>query len=221
MKRSVRFLIVLLIICTFSAGGVGTIFYLLAGRIEENKQAVKDEAVRFVLPEAVTFDTQKYAGDRVEESVIVGIDESGDAVGYAAIGVEKGYSSDIEILVGVRSDLESIIAVKILSQSETPGLGAKVDEIKSDKTIWSAVADIFSAKDLVEGKSLEEPWFQEQFKGKTLEQLEVVKVKGPDKIQAITAATISSKAATKAVRIAMERITKVVREDRGGAEGGY
>jgi len=219
MKRTVRFLAVLLIICIFSGGGVGTIYWLLAGRIEHNRRTVKNKAVRFVLPGASRFDKETYAGNPADEDddIIIGVDASEKLVGYAAIGTAKGYSSDIEVLVGVKPDLKKIIAVRILSQSETPGLGAKVDEVKSDKTLWDALAGVFSGGGAGEGPSVEEPWFQEQFKNKTLEQLEVVKVKNPERIQAITAATISSRAATKAVRNALQRVQKVV---AGGTERG-
>jgi electron transport complex protein RnfG len=223
MKRATRFLSVLFLICAFSAGGVGTVFYLLKDTIEEKKKEVKDAAMRFVLPGANRFDDETYPcdPDDASDNIIVGTDETGTIVGYASIGKAMGYSDTIEILVGVRPDLERIIAVEILSQYETPGLGAKVDEVKSDETLWSALAGVFSGEAGKAARSAEEPWFQAQFREKALEQLEVVKRKDPERIQAITAATISSKAATEAVQTALKRIQKVVGNQKGGGEGEY
>ncbi|RMD52364.1 MAG: FMN-binding protein, partial [Nitrospirae bacterium] len=59
-------------------------------------------------------------------------------------------------------------AIDVLHHTETPGLG---DEIDYD-------------------------YFKNQFKGKTLKQLKVVKMETKEYIQAITGATISSRAVT-------------------------
>ncbi|HSH84389.1 MAG TPA: RnfABCDGE type electron transport complex subunit G [Guyparkeria sp.] len=58
----------------------------------------------------------------------------GDEVTAVAIPVvtRRGYSGDIRLLVGVCPEGE-VIAVRVLEQSETPGLG---DKIKADKTDW-------------------------------------------------------------------------------------
>ena len=63
MRRSVRFLAVLLTVCIFSAGGVGVIFHLVKGPIEEKKRQVKEEAIEFVLPGAAEIDVSTYPGD--------------------------------------------------------------------------------------------------------------------------------------------------------------
>jgi electron transport complex protein RnfG len=62
--------------------------------------------------------------------------------------------------------------INILHQGETPGLG---DEISTDP-------------------------FMEQFRGKDLDHLVVIKGETEDKIQAITGATISSRAVTNGVK---------------------
>ncbi|KXK24812.1 MAG: hypothetical protein UZ01_03674 [Candidatus Brocadia sinica] len=54
------------------------------------------------------------------------------------------------------------------------------------------------------------PWFQEQFKHKTYNQLVVSKVKDEEKITAITGATISTKAVINAVQNAIDKIKGVV-----------
>jgi len=85
----------------------------------------------------------------------------------------KGYASIISALVGVDSN-NKITGIEIISQAETPGLGANI--IKED--------------------------FLNQFIGKTKEDLKIKKDGG--KIDAITGATISSRSVTNGIRSALE-----------------
>lgn len=90
-----------------------------------------------------------------------------EVIGYIAETYGKGYSSYINILVSV--DRNFIVKkIDVLHHGETPGLG---DEI-------------------------EKAYFKNQFEGKTVDTLVVIKGETPDKIQAITGATISSRAVT-------------------------
>jgi len=82
-------------------------------------------------------------------------------------GYGKGYSSYIHILASVDKNF-ILKKISVLGHGETPGLG---DEIEKE-------------------------YFQKQFEGKTVDTLVVIKGETPDKIQAITGATISSRAVT-------------------------
>ena len=97
------------------------------------------------------------------------IEECTDAekIGYVVEGFGKGYSSYIDIYVSVDKNFV-VKKVKILSHKETPGLG---DEILKD-------------------------YFLDQFEGKTVNNLVVIKGETEDKVEAITGATISSRAVT-------------------------
>ena len=88
-------------------------------------------------------------------------------IGYIVEGFGKGYSSYIHILASV--DKSFIVQkISILGHGETPGLG---DEIEKD-------------------------YFLNRFEGKSADNLVVIKGETPDKIQAITGATISTSAVT-------------------------
>ncbi len=106
----------------------------------------------------------------------------GEAVGYVVMAEGKGYSSTLRTVVGVDRELK-ITGIEIASQQETPGLGTRVTE----------------------------PWFQEQFKGRGPGQLEVGRNADQQRIEAITGATISSRAVATSVRDALQRLEKVVR----------
>jgi Na+-translocating ferredoxin:NAD+ oxidoreductase RnfG subunit len=104
----------------------------------------------------------------------------------------KGYSSTIETIVGVTTG-GSICGIKIVSQKETPGLGAKVQEVASRNTLWAVLSG--SAVDETGAR----PWFEEQYDGLGVEDLRVVKSRSEDGVLAITGATISSEAVTGSV----------------------
>lgn len=88
-------------------------------------------------------------------------------IGYIVEGFGKGYSSYIHLLTSVDKNF-IVQKISILGHGETPGLG---DEIEKD-------------------------YFLNQFKGKSVDNLVVIKRETPDKIQAITGATISTRAVT-------------------------
>ncbi len=103
-------------------------------------------------------------------------------IGYVVEGFGKGYSSYIHVLASV--DMDFIIQkISILGHGETPGLG---DEIEKD-------------------------YFLDQFKGKSVDKLVVIKGETEEYIQAITGATISSRAvAEDGVRNGVEMLIEII-----------
>jgi Na+-translocating ferredoxin:NAD+ oxidoreductase subunit G len=93
-------------------------------------------------------------------------------MGYALFASSKGYSGDIKMLFGINLQ-GTVLGVEILSQSETPGLGARCVEIKRNEN---------------------SPWFLKQFIGKHAASLHI------NDIQTITGSTITSKAVLEGVR---------------------
>ena len=98
-------------------------------------------------------------------------------VGYIASTAGKGYSSFIQMLVSIDTGLK-VKEIKILHHGETPGLGDQVEE-----------------------KS-----FLGQFTGKALNQIVLVKTETKENIQAISGATISSRAVTNGVKDAVQTL---------------
>jgi Na+-translocating ferredoxin:NAD+ oxidoreductase subunit G len=124
MKAMIRLGLVLFLITGISAGILGTVFALTKADIEKQKVLAKQEAQKAVLPLAKTFEEKK-----IDEklSYSEGKDETGKVVGYTFVTEGKGYSSTVVSIVGVDTE-GKIIGVKIINQSETPGLGAKAAE---------------------------------------------------------------------------------------------
>ena len=117
----------------------------------------------------------------------VATDKDGKDAGYVFTAGAKGYGGTVAVMVGM--DNEGVITgIEILSHSETPGLGA------------NATSDSFKSR----------------FVGKSGE-LTVDKTSNEGQnIQAITAATITSKAVTNAVN----SITAAFNEISGGENNG-
>jgi Na+-translocating ferredoxin:NAD+ oxidoreductase subunit G len=104
-------------------------------------------------------------------------------LGYIIPGESKGFGGSIKILTAVSTN-DRVIEYKILSHNETPGLGDK-----------AAVSP-----------------FRDQFRDKTLDGLVVVKNHDTNKIDAITGATITSRAVTKAVRESLEQFGEFLKK---------
>lgn len=169
-----------LLAITLIAGILLSVTYAITKESIE-QQAIKEATLarQEVLPEAQDFelldaelDAEKYGA--ISE-VYVGKDASGNIIGATFKMVLKGYSAGLNLTVGVAED-GTVTGVKVGSNEETPGLGAKATE---------------SA-------------FQDQFKGLTV-GIEVVKNNPQgNQIQALTGATITSRAVTQGVNMACD-----------------
>lgn len=128
---------------------------------------------------------------------------SDEILGYAFMAYGKGYSSTIETVVGMGRD-GRICGVKVTDQKETPGLGAKLQEIASQNTLWA----VMTASGVDETGL--KPWFQNQFAALSADDLRVVKSGAEEGILAITGATISSEAVTVSVAEGLRMLVSIV-----------
>jgi len=184
-KRESTFgnMVIVLFLVTFIASAtLGGIYELTKGPIELAKQAKKESSIKQVLPEFDKLKSYKIKPEDGTDSL-----EFNDAyLNNELIGTaietytDKGFSGRVKIMVGLLPD-GSIYNTAVVEHKETPGLGDKMDASKSD--------------------------FSEQFKGKmpTKENLTVKKDGG--NVDAITAATISSRAFCDAVERASKAYT--------------
>ncbi len=210
MKEILKMVFVLGVICVISSLGLGYVYTKAKPKIEEQAEEASRRALEWVLPGAVKFvDKHHSLMDYVE-----GYDESGKLVGFAFNGEVRGYSSQIVVKVGLSPE-NRILAIKVLEQQETPGLGTKVAEVPTEESLWEKLAGKGS------GGGVAEPPFQAQFQGKNLSDLKLVRGQWPHPhphhIDAITGATITSRAVTDAVKNAVELFMKVKKNE--GPEG--
>jgi RnfABCDGE-type electron transport complex G subunit len=165
--------------------------------IAVNDRSVLLDSIAAVKPPGSTVEVARPLAGQAEspEAVYVARDAEENAVGYIAQGSAQGYSSVVRVMVGLRAKDMAIVKVVVLSQLETPGLGANVEATKSNYTLWDK---LFGSKD---PERLFNP-FLDRFDSKPGRQV--------DDIQGMTAATITSDATKAAVRQAIQRIEKAV-----------
>ncbi|HEY8891570.1 MAG TPA: RnfABCDGE type electron transport complex subunit G [Clostridium sp.] len=176
MKENIKLGLILLLITGIAGLLLGGAFEITKAPIAASIEANRQSAMKEILPLADKFiKADIKINDKVSE-VNSGM-KGTDITGYAIKVAPKGYGGPVEIMVGI-STTGKITGIKILSHTETPGLGANAPQ----------------------------PKFSDQYKNKPIkEKLEVVKVipSKDNQIQAITGATITSKAVTLGVNDAV------------------
>ena len=116
-----------------------------------------------------------------EDGAFVGKKADGSVVGYAVRGADPfGYGGEIVLMVGFEADKKTLVCYKKLVAAETPGLGM----------------------------NLSLPAFADQFKGKDAAEGLKVKKDGGE-IEAITSATITSRAVCGAVNAAQKKLASL------------
>ncbi|MCQ4574371.1 MAG: RnfABCDGE type electron transport complex subunit G [Candidatus Brocadiales bacterium] len=208
MGKRLQYTLVLGVIAMVTSVGVGATYVLTKDRIARKEADRRMEALLTVMPGIAGDPVQLTPPETApEDRVFKGQDKDGNVVGYAALGRSQGYSSTLKVMVGLTPDKDKILGIKVLYQAETPGLGTRIVEIATTKTLWTMIFGGEKAAATEEAVSLT-PWFCDQFKGKTLNQLEVVRQEDPAKITAITGATITTRAVVKAVENAIAKVKK-------------
>lgn len=209
MGSYIRLVITLTAIAAAASFGLSAVYNATHEITAEYKRLETENARIEVLP----IEGGEYFEETATDSTLDGrqfvyytayASEARDVVrGYTFTAYGKGYSSTIETIVGMVPD-GSISGIKIVAQKETPGLGAKVQEVSSSNTLWAVIG----------GSAVDEtgtlPWFQEQYKFLRATDLTVVKSASEDGILAITGATISSDAVTDSVKRGLTMLVSIV-----------
>lgn len=157
----------LLAICLVCSGLLAGVYALTAEPIAAAAAAKNESAIKEVLPEtAVTIEEERTVDfEGASYAYNLAYDEQGNTVGCAINVAPVGCVGPIVIKVGF--DASGVIFnTKVLSQAETPGLGAKCVE----------------------------PAFSEQFKGFDPAQKNLAVKKDGGDVDAITGSTITSRA---------------------------
>ena len=168
-------MVVALLVITAIAGGVlGLVYSMTKDAIALVDQKKNEAAIKAVLPlENVTYkaDTLKYNYEGVDMTFPCNLayDTNGTFQGAAVKTSEGGFGGKIDMMVGFAAD-GTIKGTSVLSHAETPGLGANMT-----------------------GK------FKDQFVDKNPASFKLTVTKDGGDVDAITAATITSRAFSKAV----------------------
>jgi len=169
----------LLLITAVAAFSLGTVFNLTKEPIALAKKAKQEAAIKAVLPLFDKLEVLQVKSAWEDDSLQFNLAYQNDQFVGAAINTftNKGFGGNIKLMVGLLPD-GSINNISVLEHKETPGLGDKMQKKKS-------------------------PW-SEQFNGQNLASFKLAVTKDGGDVDAITAATISSRAYTDAVKRAYE-----------------
>ncbi|MCX5657089.1 MAG: RnfABCDGE type electron transport complex subunit G [Candidatus Omnitrophica bacterium] len=164
-----RFGIILMLVCLVASSILAITYKITYPKIVSQKYIEEKGALKTVFSDADEFKKTEDYYTAYKNKL---------ACGYILKIYTRGYSSSpIEILVGfdTKGTIEGLV---VLAQSETPGLGARITEIKSGE---------------------KDAWFLTQFKNKIAQKLDY------NKINAISGATITSRAVTEAVKTEVKK----------------
>ncbi len=171
----INMLIALLVITAVSGGVLGLVYGMTKDAIAEVDQKKNEAAIQAVLPldGEITYkaDTMTFTDEGVTMTFPCNLayDANGNFKGAAVKTSEGGFGGKIDMMVGFLAD-GTIKGTSVLSHSETPGLGANMT-----------------------GK------FKDQFVDKNPANFKLTVSKDGGDVDAITAATITSRAFSKAV----------------------
>ncbi len=170
--------------------------------IDANKAAAIERAIFKVLPACKSFkilelkngklsdykvQDKKQATGEAPKLVYMGYNKSKEVVGFAILGAEIGFADVITILIGYDANKKTIVGYEVLECKETPGLGDKIIKDVSFQNNFKAL--------------LTEPEILFAKKGEKHKDNEV---------EAITGATISSKAVIRLLNKAMVQWKKPI-----------
>ncbi len=165
---------------------------LLAGSNMLTKQKIADNAAQTEIEsrKLVLPEGATYSDVETLDNGVTyctGFDADGNEAGYVFTAGAKGYGGTVTVMVGLDTE-GNITGVEILSHSETPGLGANAT--KQD--------------------------FKDRFIGKNGELTVNKSSNEGQNLQAITAATITSKAVVSAVNLITETYSQVTGGESNG-----
>jgi electron transport complex protein RnfG len=178
-ESSLKNMILSLVIISLVASlALGSIYNLTKEPIALAIKAKQENAIKEVLPEFDSLISVKVMPASGKDSIAIHYAYKTDQFVGAAVATysNKGYdATQIQLMVGILPDM-TIRNISVVQQKETPGLGTKMTE----------------------------PKFKEQFFGKNPEQYQLKVKKDGGQVDAITAATISSRAFCEAVQRACD-----------------
>lgn len=199
-----HFSFVLGIICSIAIFGVSLVYSTTFESINKKEEEKKQSALAVILAGLVVDKSPvvyPYQG-KEEYLIYLGRDpKTNEIKGWGLQSGEQGYSSVVQTMIGF-DDQDKVIAIEIVFQQETPGLGAECVStgVKKLSSLWSS-----------EKEAAKRPWFQSQFSGKEEKQLDL---KAKEGIRVISGSTITSNAITNSVKKAL-KIVQAYRNEAG------
>ena len=175
----VRMIVALALVGAISAASLVFVYKYSIPKIRVNTRRATEEAIKDIFPGTAKIDKTGKNGDIFK---VTG--GKGDLMGYAFIAEGNGYQGEIQLICGVDPKMTKMHGMAVLESQETPGLGAEI------------ASDHFRAQ--FNGLSITHP----------IEYVKNEKPTQPYQIEAITGATISSRAVVNIINKRMKEVTK-------------
>jgi len=183
-----KMIIVLTAVMVLSGLALAMTYSGLSPRIEANRAAALSRSLEAVFADAVGEGAQlEFEELDADGPTVYRATGAGSILGYAVRVETQGYGGTITLLVGLSEDLETIIGIEVVEHVETPGLGGEITTGE----------------------------FQRQFAGLDADEpVSYVKNVEPDpdanEIQAISGATITSRAVTSGINRTLDEAIDVI-----------
>jgi len=175
--KILKLVLSLTVIAAVCAAVLATVNQVTKEQIERIAAITREKAAKDVMPATVAkVEKRELKQGDSTEDMYVGLDESGKEIAYAVSGKSEKGYGGTVKLMVGLTPDKKVVSYKKLEANETPGLGAK----------------------------LSTPEFSTQFGGKSAVGLKVKKDGGD--IEAITAATITSRAVCEAIANAASKL---------------
>lgn len=185
MNKIVKNALILTLITLVSGLLLGGVYEITKEPIKASQEKAKQAAYKVVMKDAKEFETYEKFDEKEAEKVlkdagipgcyineaVIAKDGNGETIGGVVTATTtEGYGGEIQLSVGIKSD-GTVTGIEILSIGETAGLGMKADE----------------------------PAFKNQFKDVQADKFVVKKDDPSGNVDALSGATITSRAVTNAV----------------------
>ncbi|MGL4107881.1 RnfABCDGE type electron transport complex subunit G [Clostridium sp. LP20] len=172
MKENLKLGAILLLITSIAGFLLGFVNDATREAIIENSRISKED-LKLILPAASSIKESKVEGNESITEVYEALNDGNESVGHVFKITTKGFHGPVDLVIAISKD-DKVSGMKVLSHSETPGLGAKITE----------------------------PKFGSQIKDLPIEEdIEIVKV-APSKdnqVEGVSGASVSSKAVGTAI----------------------
>ena len=197
-KKAIPKPVIILLVITLIAGlALSGVYVMTKDTIEENKAAANKAALMQVLPEAADFTTDaelqarlaaqgdsynpSFGGAKIQGAA-VGVDASGNSVGYAVtVFNSDSYDGGLTLVVGIRED-GTVNSISFTELHDTAGMGMKCGD----------------------------PEFKDQFNNVKVEKFTLNKAGGStedDVIDSVSGASMTSGAVVNAVNAALDFVS--------------
>jgi Na+-translocating ferredoxin:NAD+ oxidoreductase subunit G len=167
-KLPFKMIVVMMLITAVSGLILSGIWAVSKEKIAKNAKMKIEEALYDLNPSAKSFEIEDMQGNQIYKC----LDAQGSLISYFFLASGNGFQAPIKMAITVDPDFKKLVGVRILDQTETPGLGAKITDAdftgKFEALVLKENNPIMCKKDSAE--------------------------KNNSEIKAITGATISSKA---------------------------